>query len=182
MEHNPAGEKSDHELVDMVKRGDLSAFDSLMLRHQEAVTRFLARFAETVEEVEDLTQTVFIKAYMGLSGYRSTHPFGHWLRTIAYHAGCDHWQRLRRHRHLPLFGDPESPAAVDGGGGSEAGDGRVLRAMRRLKPKERETLSLLYLEGLSLEEVARTMGWNKSATKMRAYRARQKLRRLLENP
>ena len=169
----------DHELVARVKKGDMEAFDLLMLRHQDMISGWLRRFTVAGDMVEDLTQTVFVKAYMGLSRYRPERPFPHWLRAIAYRVGCDHWhEEHRKGRQVPLHACAEWLAG--GEEGAPSSESVVLLELERLKPHERQTLSMLYLEDRSIAEVARAMGWNHDATKMRAYRARNKLRRRLE--
>lgn len=174
------GGESDHDLVERVKRGDMAAFDQIMLRHQEAVAGFVRGYVRSADLAEDLTQNVFIKAYMGLARYRPAKPLRHWLLAIAHSVGCDHWNKERtQRRHLPLHECGEWLAEREEDG-APVTDDTVAQAMQRLRPGERETLNLLYLEGLSVAEVAQAKGWNRDATKMRAYRARNKLRKLLE--
>lgn len=172
----------DGELVVRAQNGDAEAYDCLMLRHQDAIARQLRRYTLQADVLDDLTQTVFTKAYLGLSGYAPQAPFLHWLRTIATNVGYEHWRReCRQGRFVPYHGGEE--LLVDNRDDDADVHRRynaLLATMNRLKPAERQILLLLYVDGFSIKEAARTMGWNQAAVKMRAYRARKKLRGILE--
>lgn len=171
----------DGELVVRAQHGDADAYDRLMLRYQDAIARQMRRYSQDLTVIEDLTQTVFVNAYQGLGNYRPEAPFAHWLRTIATNVGYDHWRREARrskfvsyHEHEELLADP----APEDDDSTERFD-KLVGLMQKLKPPERQILFLLYVDGASIETAAKTMGWNQAATKMRAYRARNKLRSIL---
>ncbi len=176
--------EDDDALVLRAQKGDAEAFDRLMLRHQAAIAKQMRRYAPAVEVIDDLTQTVFINAYRGLSGYRPHAPFLYWLRTIAVRVGYEHWRReSRRPQCLSYHGKEElleySGNEPDGDASEEYG--RMMALMERLLPMERQILILIHVDGLSMREAAACMGWNTAMTKMRAYRARIKLRRLMQS-
>lgn len=145
----------------------------------------MRRFSSDIAVMEELTQTVFIKAYMSLEKYRSEAPFAHWLRSIASRTGYDHWRaeyrsggtvQFEEHRHGAVAA-PE--IRMDASNAMDAA--AVLeRVMPKLRPDERQTLYMLYIDGMSVAEVAACMGWNASMTKMRSFRARRKLRKILQ--
>lgn len=176
----------DSELVIRAQGGDTEAYDHLMLRHQDTIARQMRRYSSDPTLIEDLTQTVFVNAYQGLQGYRPEAPFAHWLRTIATNVGYEHWRREGRrgklvsyHGHEELLSDPRQMETEADDANKEQFD-RLVALMEKLKPSERQVLFLLYVDGASIEEAAKTMGWNRAATKMRAYRARKKLRVILK--
>lgn len=176
-----AATESDHELVFLAQKGERDAYDRLMLRHQDGVARHMRRFSRKREEVEDLTQTVFVKAYRGLASYKPTAPFANWLTVIANRVGYEHWRREgKRIRAVSYHGNEEMLAEKEEPPDrSDERFERLAGVMDRLKPAERQILYLLYVDGLSVAEAAGQMGWNQAVTKMRAYRARIKLRKIL---
>lgn len=179
-----SADDDDSELVSRAQAGDTEAYDCLMLRHQGAIARQMRRYSSNGAVIEDLTQTVFVNAYQGLEKYRPEAPFAHWLRTIAANVGHEHWRRENRRGRFVSYHDceellPEAPPPDDKERESEEQFDTLMRLMEKLKPSERQLLFLLYVDGLSLEETAKRMGCNRVATKMRAYRARIKLRSIL---
>ncbi len=170
----------DADLVRKTIAGDDEAFAELVRRHKRSVLRTAARFARSAAELEDLGQEAFFRAYRDLRGFRGDAPFGHWLARVTARACYDALRKRRREeRDVSLEGLPVPPADPGTEDGAAAGHARlVLReAMSRLKPEERLVITLFELEGLSAREVAELMGWNETLVKVRAFRARQALKR-----
>lgn len=145
----------------------------------------MRRFSTDVAVMEELTQTVFIKAYLGLNKYKSEKPFLHWLRKIASRTGYDHWRTEYRNDRSVQFDEREHGAVI----GSEArgepfrnhdANGVLSQILPQLNHDERITLDMLYLDCMSVAEVAECMGWGISMTKMRSFRAKRKLRKILQ--
>ncbi len=174
--------EDDDALVLRAQKGDADAFDRLMLRHQASIAKQMRRYSPAVEVIDDLTQTVFINAFRGLSGYRPHAPFIHWLRTIAVRVGYEHWRReSRRPQCLSYHGKEDLLECAGNERESTASEeyGRMMALMEKLLPMERQILFLVHVDGLSMREAAECMAWNTAMTKMRAHRARIKLRRLM---
>lgn len=161
--------------------GDGDAFRRLVARHQAAVARQMGRFARDSATREELTHDVFVEAFISLRGYRGEAAFGHWLRKIAVRVGYRHWQRAERrgverdaavakHRSVPTT-SPDNAA--------EAGDW-VHAVLERLPASDRLILTLLYWDGCTMVEAAERAGWTVVGAKVRAFRARRRLKRLLE--
>ncbi|MCC8165887.1 MAG: RNA polymerase sigma factor [Planctomycetes bacterium] len=178
-------QEDDHEVIARFQKGDAAAYDELMLRYQDSVAVHMRRFSSVPEVVEDLTQIVVIRAYRSLDNYEPRAPFISWLRTIANRVGYEHWRtEARRIKCIPLHDRDEFPAADhhaenDLTDDNEKRYNELMKVMDMLKPAERQTLYLMYVDGLSVAETAATMGWNVAMTKMRAYRARKKLRAIV---
>lgn len=175
----------DHSLVAQAQQGRRDAFDLLVLRHQETIARQMRRFSTDPNVMEELTQTVFVKAYLNLGNYSAGAPFQHWLRVIASRTGYEHWRKKYRDKNkIPYEEDrhgavnepelqPDEPWKNDAA--------LILEhVMQKLRPDERQALYMLHIDDMSVQDVAETMGWNQAMTKMRAYRARKKLRKILE--
>lgn len=173
-------------MVARAQEGDHAAFDRIMQLYQDTVARQMRRYCATQATLEELTQDVFVNAYLSLHNYRPRAPFLHWLRTIASRTGFAHWKSERkRQKHLPLAdwdisATAETQDEAEEPGGGTVGIEQIKRMMRELGPDDEQLLYLHYIDGHSLPEIRRITGWNGGMLKMRLYRARRKLRKLLE--
>lgn len=177
---------NDHELVNRAREGDLTAFDALVQKHQGMITRCLFRFCPHQSDLEDLVQDTFIKAYRKLHLWKPTAPFENWLRRIAYNTGHDYFRRSKR--------TPVALASL----GAESNDleleriedrtdirkeyqltEQVQQLLSELPADDRLLLTMHYLEERPLNEVAEAAGWSLSKTKVKSFRAKKKLRKLL---
>jgi DNA-directed RNA polymerase specialized sigma24 family protein len=85
--------RSEAELVDLARRGDADAFGELYRLHLDAIYHYISKRVGERCEVEDLTQTVFLKAWQALEGYQpSAVPFRGWLYRIAHNKVVDHYR------------------------------------------------------------------------------------------
>lgn len=184
MGRQPAIDVDDYTLVSLAQNGDREAYDQLMLRHQSGIATLMTRFSQDPGVVEELTQTVFVNAYLSLRNYRPHAPFLHWLRVVASRTGYDHWRREYRAAASETFDENlHADAAIAEDERSERREDceeMLKRVMAKLNPEERQVLFLIYVDGMSVAEAAAVMGWNGAMTKMRCYRAKLKLRKLLK--
>lgn len=159
---------ADAPLVARSRQGDPDAFGELVARHQARVFRLAGRLFRRREEVEDVAQETFLRAWTRLASYRGEAPFEHWLTRLALRCAYD---RLRRQRpedeivHEPEAPRPDPDARLE-----------VERLLARLAPADRMVLLLLEGEGWSTAEIAGRLGWTQVNVKVRAHRARRKLR------
>lgn len=160
--------------------GDAEAYRRIVRRHEQAVARRMRRFAADARSVEELVQDVFVEAFFSLRGYAGRAPVEHWLNRIATNVGYAH---LKRKHKLRSFDDKfileNRPAAQDTTS-HEAADA-LDSVMDRLSPRDRLVITLLYLEDRTVAEAAALTGWSRPMVKVQAFRARSKLRKLLEN-
>ncbi len=159
--------------------GDEAAFGRLIDRHEQRIAAQVSRMCRDPMVCEELVQDVFVKAYFSLSGYRGEGAFGHWLSRIASRVACDHCRReARRPAPLPLEEWDQlkrEPQSVDAARASA-----MLQALlARLGPEDRLVLTMMYFEECSTEEIAERTGWKPAAVRMRASRAREKLREIV---
>jgi len=162
--------------------GDGEAYRRLVRRYQNEIARRMWRFTRDRGELEELVQDVFVEAYTSLGGFRGEAPLLHWLSRIATRVGYRFWKKAKRRESqtLPLQdwdgleAAEETPLAAQ-----EAGE--LLHALlAQLPPRDRLVLTLLYLEELSVAQTAERAGWSRTMVKVQAFRARKKLRTLLE--
>ena len=184
-------ESVDDELVAAARDGDEAAFAILFQRHRRSVTRLAYRFFYRREQVEDIVQESFANAYFALGNYRGGQEksFIAWLSKITVRACYDALRRLRRRETgmCDLSAEEEmflSEKLRSVGTGSDIESAAISRdladkLLQRLEPEDRLVLTLLSVADLSVAETADLIGWSTSKVKMRAYRARKSLQRVL---
>jgi len=173
---------TDERLVSATLSGDDEAFGELVRRHKRKVFSIVARHAGSTHEQDDICQEIFIKVYQNLGQYRSDAPFEHWVSKIAVNACYDTLRKhSRRQKEVPLedvefaLCDPSSEEIPS----NEAWE--ILRhALAKLRPEDRLVITLLNLEEKSIREVSALTGWSESNVKVRAFRARNQLKKILE--
>ena len=168
--------------VRLAQQGDGAAYARLVERYQGAIARQMWRFTRDATAHRELVQDVFVNAYTSLNGYRGSGPFLHWLRKIAVRTGYAFWRANRRRRRERSL-DPETAARIadapEDHTAAEAAE-LVHDVLSRLPERDRLVLTLFYLEGRTVAEIAHLLGWSRSMVKVQSWRARRKLRRLLE--
>jgi RNA polymerase sigma-70 factor (ECF subfamily) len=163
---------AESQLVTDSKGGDSQAFSELVRLHQRRVFRLAGRFFRHPEDVEEVAQETFLAAWRRLDTYKARAPFEHWLTRVCLNC---RYARLRKERTtVPIETDlpgpvPTPDVAVD-----------IERLLGRLPARDRFMLLLLDGEGWSVAEVAERLGWTRVNVKVRAHRARRRLRRELE--
>jgi RNA polymerase sigma-70 factor, ECF subfamily len=174
----------DEALVAASRDGDENAFAELVARHKRRVFATAARFARDDHQLDDICQEVFVRAYRHLGKFRGEAPFAHWLARITVSACYDFLRKERRVReHVSLdaavleMPDRSSDAARSAARARELLD----YALQRLSAEERLIITLAEIEERSMREIADLTGWSESNVKVRAFRARQNLKRILEN-
>jgi RNA polymerase sigma-70 factor, ECF subfamily len=176
-------EPSDETLVIAACAGDDKAFTELVVRHKRRVFGLVARFTRNGLELDDICQEVFIKAYQKLSSFRNDAPFEHWLIKIAVRVCLDALRSRKNEKNL-MHLDQYALQVRDRAGEArdEARQARELLAvaLARLTADERLVITLLELEQFTVREVAAATGWSEANVKVRGFRARQALKKVLE--
>ena len=155
------------------------AFGRLVEAYQPRVRRFLLNLTMGDEMLtDDLAQETFIKAYVGVRGFKGLSSFGTWLYRIAYNEFYSH---TRRHHEehvedIARLGDV-STAANDAIDASMT----VQEAMARLGENERVAITLFYIEDQPLKQVAKIMRMPEGTVKSLVYRAKDKMRQFIDN-
>jgi len=180
---------SDAEIVKAVLAGDPGRFEELVIRYQSRLFGTVRRYSRREDEVADLVQDIFLKAYSRLNSWRGDAPFEHWLMRLATNTCYD---SLRRHQrnledHFTDLTRDESdwlerhvaPAGPDTDD-ARAAKALVQKIFERLSPANRLVLTLLELEDRPVREIAAMTGWSESLVKVRAFRARAEMRKIVE--
>ena len=191
------GTSSDDErfVLESIRRvldGDVEAFAGVVNAHRRLIAADLARRLPP-QDVPEVAQDVFLRAFRSLPNYRGEAPFRIWILRIARHAALDFWRKKYRRRDL-LHADLDESGlrnveAVQQERLAEEATDRDAReaarewlaaALVRLSPDDRAVITLVELEERTMEDAARRLGCGLSAVKVRAFRARQRLKKALE--
>lgn len=180
--------RSDAEVVRTVLAGNPEAFEELVRRHQPRVFATARRYARRENEVEDIVQEVFLKAFERLPGFRFEAPFEHWLMRVAVRTCYDFLRAHQRTRessftdltreetdwleHFRVEPDDADERAA-------AARSLVRRLMDSLPAEFRLVIQLLEIEERSIKEIHELTGWSIPLIKVRAFRARAAMRKAL---
>jgi len=166
-------------LVRRCQRGEAAAFEELFRQFQPRLRYYLRRLNASGDHTEDTLQDVWVKVVRGIGSLKDRQAFVAWLYTIARNEAYgrakvkDPFLELAG-EELELVADNHEPAF------SAEDAARIHAALERLKPRQREILTLGFLEELSYEEIAGILKLRPGTIKSRMYYAKQSLRRELE--
>ena len=180
------GVAHDRELVSLAQADDKEAFEELIRRHQQRVFAVAGRILKKREDVEDISQQVFVKAYFSLKRFDQRAAFSTWLYKITVNE-C--WDLLRKKKVRPLLYESdlseeqahqvlasEQKGSTTPDISQQLGDRqRVENLLQGLEERDRLMLVLKEVEGFSIEEIAETMELNANTVKVRLFRARQRI-------
>ena len=175
---------TDQQLVERVQKGDKRAFDMLVLKHQHKVTAIVSRYIKDFDEVNDVVQESFIKAYRALPKFRGESAFYTWLYRIAVNSAKNYL--VARNRRPPASDveveEAEFFAGSDGLKDVDSPEALLFRdelkavvdeAISSLPEDLRVAVSLREFEGLSYEEIAEVMDCPVGTVRSRIFRARE---------
>jgi RNA polymerase sigma-70 factor, ECF subfamily len=185
----------DEEIIQRVLVGDTDLFEELLMRYQEHVGRIVAGHVPR-EMVDEVAHDVFVRAYTSLPTYSFRTPFSHWLSTIAVRTCYDVWRTVSARKEVPLSGPSdvaeeqqqwaehvlatESKERFDAMVQQQDATNLLQWALAQLSAENRMVVTLVHLEGHSVREAAELLGWTVVNVKVRAHRARQQLRKILD--
>lgn len=181
-------EPPDLVLVEAVLRGETARFEELIVRHQPRVFGTVRRYARRESEVEDIVQEVFLKAFQKLSGFRREAPFEHWLMTLTVRTCYDFLRSHRRNREHAFtelsseetdWLDRHAAAPERSDDDAQAARTLVNRVLEQLAPAHRLIIQLLEIEERPVKEIAALTGWSVPTVKVRAFRARAEMKKIL---
>jgi RNA polymerase sigma-70 factor, ECF subfamily len=190
---------ADAELVERAKRGEMRAFEMLVVKYQRRIERLIGRMVRDTDLVQDIAQETFIRAYRALPQFRGESAFYTWLYRIAVNSAKKSLSDLKRDP-LVLEGnragqeegeetsrveneltDGETPEALLA---SKEIAAAVNSAIEALSEDLRQAITLREIEGLSYEEISEAMNCPIGTVRSRIFRAREaialKLRPLLD--
>ncbi len=184
--------ESDDVIISQVLNGDPDLFGELIDRYKETVLRIVSKRIPA-GEVEEMAHEVFVRAYRSLDRFKGSSPFENWLTKVAVRACHDYWRKRYRskektessldtgHREwLDGFMAETARDTFERAESENTAKEIILWALEKIEPDDRAVLELVHLEGYSVKEAAGILGWSSGKVKTRAFRSRNKLRKILE--
>ena len=188
---NESPKPTDAEIVRQVIDGNANAFESLLIRYEDLVLRIVKRHVPP-SEVEETAQNSFVRAYQSLPTFKGKGDFRQWLSSIAVRTCYDYWRKAYKSREVPMSSltekhrkwledvvSDQSEWVLHEKGLQEEARDLLDWALGKLNTEERMIIELIYLEGLSGREAADLLGWSIANVKVRSFRSRKKLHKIL---
>lgn len=176
------------ELVALAKRGDMDAFEALILQHEKIVYNIAFRMMDGGEDVKDMAQEVFLKVYRNLERFDGKSAFSTWIYRIAVNTCIDEIRKRKGKQTYSLDAELEDEDGnykkqfADEGGRPEEEmlqkelRGEVLAALETLSPEHKAAVILRDIRGYSYEEIAEMMQMPLGTVKSRISRGRAQLK------
>jgi RNA polymerase sigma-70 factor (ECF subfamily) len=184
--------QADEEIIRRIVAGEVDLFAELITRYQPHVGRIVAGHVPR-EMVEEVAHEVFVRAYTSLPTYSFRTPFAHWIATIAVRSCYDVWRSASARKEVSISGMGEEHREWTERLLAAESDERFEKMVRQqettellhwalgqLSAENRMVVTLVHLDGYSVREAAELLGWSVVNVKVRAHRARQQLREILE--
>jgi RNA polymerase sigma-70 factor (ECF subfamily) len=181
-------ETTEAELIAAVLGGDAASFEPLVQKYSPRVFATARRYARRESEVEDIVQEVWFKAFQKLKSFRAEAPFEHWLMRLAVRTCYDFLRGHQRNRETSFSeltepeGDWLERFVHQPDSASENADAArqlIERIMQELSAPARLVITLLEIEDRSVKEISKLTGWSVPLVKVRAFRARAEMRKIL---
>ena len=172
---------SDQELVENTLNGDLESFDELMKRYERLVYKVAYGFVGDAESAFDISQTVFLKAYKALAGFRKEANVKTWLMRITYNESIN-WVRRPASRGQIHESLDDASAELTAGASQEADlelretRRMISKAMEKLNERYRLAVVLRYFQGLGIAEISEVLGCSEGVTKNILFRSVKTMR------
>ena len=178
----------DRILVTMVIEGDSIAFDTLFARHRDTIYAMLLKFTGNSDDVDDLMQEAFMKAYLKIGSYNSKYDFGAWIYTIARNTFVD-FSRTRKSKALNpqnISLEHSDTSHISAPTPEECiinaqQRAQIERYITMLPEDYRELFELRFIDEYSYEEIAEKLDMKLGTVKTRIFRVRNMMCRLITN-
>ncbi|HET9400136.1 MAG TPA: sigma-70 family RNA polymerase sigma factor [Candidatus Acidoferrales bacterium] len=190
LERSPEAAADERTLVRQAQAGEVAAYEKLLAKHQQRVFAVVGGILRRREDIEDVAQQVFVKAYFSLKRFDLRSAFGTWLYKIAVNE-CWDYLRKKKVRRLVYEADlsEEQTRHLASASEQSLGEGRpredsekrteqrelIERLLAELDEQDRLMLIMKEVEGFSVEEIGQILGINVNTVKVRLFRARGKL-------
>jgi len=179
-------QKTDEHYINKVLGGESNAFSLLVDRYKHMVFTLALRILKNREDAEEIAQDTFLKAYIALKNFKGDSRFSTWLYKIAYYRSLDYLKTNKRQVETTFIDISEEyniasmDNALDGLEVKERA-GIIKQAMQELPGDDAVLITLYYFETLSMNEISKVMGIPANTLKVRLFRGRKRLAKILEN-
>ncbi|QTA82924.1 RNA polymerase sigma factor, sigma-24 family [Desulfonema limicola] len=183
---------SDLDIIEQIVRGNINAFEIILKKYETHVLNILKKHLP-YEQVEETAQEVFIRVYNSLPGFKQKSTFKHWISSIAVKTCYDFWRKQYKTKEVAVASLSEKQQnRMEMILSDQAGqyfkeeelknETRELLdlALSKLSPENRMVIELTYLEGLSIKQTASLLGWSSANVKIRCFRSRKELNKIMK--
>lgn len=191
---NELTETDDLQIINHILNGEVNQYEILVNRYKDYVMKIVSSHVH-YDQAAETCHDVFVRAYQSLPQFKHKGSFKSWISRIAIRTCHDYWRIRYRSRELSMttlgtshtdwidqvVTDQSKEQYERFSRQKEARD-VIEWALSHLSAQERMVLELVSLKGYSVKEAARLLGWSSINVKVRAFRARGKLKKLLEDP
>ncbi|MBP1748125.1 MAG: rpoE [Deltaproteobacteria bacterium] len=186
-----ARDPEDAEYIDRIINGDKNAFSSIIKKYKMYVLKIVSRHIP-YEDAEEVAHDAFIRIYGSLAQFKGPDGFRQWMAAITTRTCYDYWRRAYRSKEVPMSSlSDEHREWLDRVASEQVSIEDIARqaearevldyALSKLSAEDRMVLELVYMEGLSVREVADLLGFSSANVKIRSFRSRKKLHKLLKD-
>ena len=186
-----ATDNEDSGYIERIINSEKDAFSHIIKKYKMYVFKIINRHVPYAD-AEEVAHEAFIRIYESLAQFRGPQGFRQWMAAIATRTCYDYWRRAYRSKEVPMGSlSDEHRAWLERAASEQVSGEDIARqaearevleyALSRLSAEDRMVLELIYLEGLSVREAAGLLGWSMANVKIRAFRSRKKLHKLLKD-
>ena len=183
---------SDQELMWLLRKDNMEAFQALARRYEKKLLNFLFRFVNNREQAEDLAQQTLLKVFRNRLTFKNTGKFSTWMYTIAANLARDYLRKYRNYRFISLdepvgensniidfYREPDEKtlSSLEAKEMSEV----VRMAIDHLPQPQRMAILLSHFERMNYEDIAQVLNCSRGTVKSRIFRAKARLKELLTN-
>jgi RNA polymerase sigma-70 factor (ECF subfamily) len=177
-------EVTDEAITKRVQQGDVEAFALLMDRYEKKITRYARKFLSQPDDVKDIVQDVFVKAYVNIKSFDSSRRFSPWIYRVAHNEFVNALKKKKSEKVSFInfdvfFPHPAAKETAD----SDVGRGDLRRVLDgyldKLPVKYREPLVLYYFEEMNYREIADVMRLPVSTVGIRLQRGKALLKKAI---
>lgn len=179
---------TDSQLIVLALAGDETAFEQIFERYKRLVAVIAARYFQHPEQIEEIIQITFTKVFFEMKNFRGEHRFSlaSWLGRITTNACFDVLKKpYKKSESLACDLSSEEELSFIGMGNENNTEENLIdrdlaaKLLQNLHPRDRALMQMLYAEEMSIDQVAAATGWSNSKIRVRAFRARNALRKVL---
>ncbi len=179
-------QKPDDYLIDKVIKGENNAYAELVDRYKQMVYTLAYKIVKNREDAEEVAQDTFVKAYNALNDFKGDSKFSTWLYKIAYYRSLDYLNKNKRRvetTKIDISEEYNIASLDDALDALEAKDRAeiIKHAIQKLPGEDSVLITLYYFETLSMNEISKVMGISPNTIKVRLFRGRKRLAKILEN-
>lgn len=168
------------ELVKRAKKGEVSAFAQLVELYEKEIITYCYYITRDKEEAKDLAQEVFLKAFLNLKSLRNNDDFKYWLLRIARNSCFKKIGQIKKEKKLIEKEEEKTTTIVEELIENDRKN-KIMNALNKLNQKDKEIIILRDIQDFSYLEISKILKISMNSVKVRLFRARKNLKKLIED-